>query len=103
MSMQALGGMTPWQVLYGILLDLLCLKHFGKVVWVHDPTGSKLDPHAHKGHWISFDIESCGHQIYWPENKSVSVECSIYFTTAAWLKGSRAIGCTYQYPQNFEI
>ena len=53
-----LGGKTPWQALYGMPPDLSRLKHFSEAVWVHDPTGSKLDPRAREGRWIGFDTES---------------------------------------------
>ena len=60
-STRALGGMTPWQALYGTPPDLLRLKCFGEKVWVHDPTGSKLDPRPREGRWIGLDVESHGH------------------------------------------
>lgn len=81
------GGKIPWQALYGTLLDLSCLKCFGEAVWVHDPTGLKLDPCTWEGCWISFNTESHGHCVYWPANKSVSVERSVYFTVAEQLEG----------------
>ena len=74
MSTRALGGITPWQALYGSPPNLNGLKRFGKVVWVHDDDGSMLDPRAREGHWLGFNIESCGHRIYWPASKTVSVE-----------------------------
>ena len=63
-----------WQALYGTPPNLSCLKRFGEAVWVHNPNGSKLDLCARKGHWIGFDIKSHSHHVYWPLNKSVSVE-----------------------------
>jgi transposase InsO family protein len=86
-STRALGGKTPWQVLYGTPPNLSRLKRFGEAVWVHDPSGSKLDPRAREGRWIGFDVESHGHRVYWPANKSVSVERSVYFAAAKRLEG----------------
>ena len=88
-STRALGGMTPWQALYGTPPDLSHLKHFGEKVWVHDPTGLKLDPRTREGHWIRLDVESHGRRVYWPSNKSVSVERSVYFAAAEWLEGEK--------------
>ena len=88
-STRALGGMTPWQALYGTPPDLSRLKRFGEKVWVHDPTGSKLDPRAREGRWIGLDVESHGHRVYWPSNKSVSVERSVYFAAAERLEGEK--------------
>ena len=86
-SMWALGSKMPWQALYRSPPNLSGLKHFGETVWVHNPTGSKLDLHACKGHWIGFNIESHGHHVYWPNNKLVSVECNVYFAAAEQLEG----------------
>jgi len=86
-SMRALGGRTPWQAVYGLPPDLSGLKHFGEAVWVHDPNGSKLDLRACKGHWIGFDVESRGHHVYWSANRSVGIECNIYFAASAQLEG----------------
>ncbi len=83
----ALGGRTPWQALYGSPPNLSGLKRFGEAVWVHDPEGSKLDPCARAGHWIGFDIESCGHRVYRAVNKAVGVEQNVYFTVAERLEG----------------
>ena len=77
----------PWRALYGSPPNLSGLKHFGEMVWVHDPTGSKLDLHAHEGCWIGFNVESRGHCVYWPNNRSVSVERNIYFAVAERLEG----------------
>ena len=88
-STRALGGITPWQTLYGTAPDLSHLKRFGEPVWVHDADGSKLDPRAREGRWIGFDIESRGHRVYWPGGKSVSVERNVYFSAAERLEGEQ--------------
>ncbi len=87
-SMRGLGGKTPWQVLYRTPPDLSRLKHFGEAVWVHDPDGSKLDLRAREGRWISFDVKSRGHHVYWSASRSVGIEWNMYFTTAG-LKGEK--------------
>jgi transposase InsO family protein len=87
MSTRALGSKTPWQALYGKPPNLSRLRRFGETVWVHDPNGSKLDAQAREGCWIGFDIESQGHRVYWPGNKTVSIERSVYFAAAERLEG----------------
>ena len=87
--MRALGGMTPWLALYGTLPDLSHLKCFGKKVWVHDPTSSKLDLHTCEGQWIGLNVKSHGHWVYWPLNKSVSVKHSVYFAAVEQLEGEK--------------
>jgi len=39
-----LGLVTPYQKLYGNKLDLKDLPEWGQIIWVHDASGSKLDP-----------------------------------------------------------
>ena len=86
-STRALRGKTPWQALYGARPDLAGLKRFGEKVWVHDPDESKLEPHAHEGPWIGFDVESRGDRVYCPGNKTVSIEHNLYFAVAERLEG----------------
>lgn len=88
-STRALGGIMPWQALYGSPPNLSNLKRFGEAVWVHDASGSKLDARAREGCWLGFDTESRGHRIYWPTTKAVSVERNVYFATAARLEGEQ--------------
>ena len=59
------------------------LQEFGAKVWVHDANGSKLDGRSTIGCWVSFDEESSGHRIYWPERRSVSIERSVKFDDEA--------------------
>ena len=54
---------------------------------MHDPDGSKLEPHAHEGLWIGFDVESRGGRVYCPGNKTVSIEHNVYFAVAERLEG----------------
>ena len=86
-SMQALGGKTPWQAVYGTPPNIMGLKCFSETVWVHNMSGSKLDTHAWEGHWIGFNMESHGHCVYWPAKGTVSVEWNIYFRAGQQLKG----------------
>jgi len=86
-STRALGGGTPWQVVYGSPPDLSRLKRFGEAVWVHDPNGSKLDLRVCEGRWIGFDVESRSHHVYWSANRSVGIEHNVYFAASTWLKG----------------
>ena len=32
-----------------------------------------------EGRWLGIDDRSKGIQIYWPETRTVSVECNVYF------------------------
>ena len=59
------------------ILDRLPI--WGQVVWVHDTSGGKLDPHAREGRWVGFDTNSNAHRIYWPEKRSITVERSVTF------------------------
>jgi len=60
---------------------------WGCKAWVHNNTGSKLSVCTCEGQWISFDLDSWAHRIYWPKSDSVSVKWNMYFALAAQLKG----------------
>ena len=87
MATRMLDGKTPFEVLYGTPPNLLEARLWGCKAWVHDDTRSKLDVHAHEGCWISFDLDSWAHRVYWPKSDSVSVERNIYFAMAVQLEG----------------
>ncbi len=42
-STKALGNTTPYEQLYGQKLNLTNMPEWGQQVWVHNPSGSKLD------------------------------------------------------------
>ncbi len=76
-----LGLVTPYQKLYGNKLDLKDLPEWGQIIWVHDASGSKLDPWAKQAWWIGYDADSThAHSIYWPTQWKISIECNIKFT-----------------------
>ena len=52
---------------------------WGCQVKVHNTSGTKLDMHARDGHWVSFDPESNGHRIYFPDHSIIGMERSIAF------------------------
>jgi len=45
-STKALGNVTPYERLYGRKPNLANVPEWGQTVWVHNPTGSKLDARA---------------------------------------------------------
>src|SRR6267154_1653534 len=67
----ALDGKTPYEMLYGKKPDLIDLQVWGTKVWVHDPSGTKLDMRAHKGQWIGFDAETGAHRIYFEDCRTI--------------------------------
>ena len=69
-----LEGKTPYEVFYKAKLNLHSLLEFGSKVWVHMTSGSKLDGRSDVGHWVGFDEDSSGHQIYSPNTCSVSIQ-----------------------------
>ena len=72
-------GKTPFEMLYGKKPNLAGLREWGAKVWVHDTSGTKLDGRSRIGRWIGFEEASNAHRIYWPDNRSVTVERSIKF------------------------
>jgi hypothetical protein len=76
---KALDGKTLYEAFHGTKPNLHSLPEFGSQVWVHNTSGSKLDGRAMMGCWVGFDEESSGHRIYFPEKRTVAIECSVKF------------------------
>ena len=68
-------GKTPYERLYNKKPYMRSLHEWGSQVWVHTLEGTKLDGQSKIGKWISFEEASNGHRIYWPNKRSVTVEC----------------------------
>ena len=66
-------------MLYHKKPSLKNVHEWGSQVWVHTLDGTKLDGRWKIGRWIGFEEISNGHQIYWPDKHSVTIECSIKF------------------------
>ena len=54
-------------------------QEFSAATYVKDLSTGKLDARAKKGHLVGYDFESKGFRIYWPEKRSITVECNIVF------------------------
>ena len=78
-SMWHLGKKTPYEMLYQKQPNLENVPVWGCQVKVHNTSGTKLDMHARDGHWVSFDPESDGHRIYFPDHSIIGMERSIAF------------------------
>jgi len=50
---------------------------------VHNLDISKLDVHACEEHWLSFDVNTQAHCVFWLGPGNVTVEHTIYFGTLA--------------------
>jgi hypothetical protein len=55
------------------------VHEWGSHIWVHTLDETKLDGRLKIGRWIGFEEISNGHQIYWPDKRSVTVKRSIKF------------------------
>ena len=77
---KSVPGKTPFEAATGHKPDLSTIHKWGSVIWVHGPSGSKLNPHAREGHWIGIDEQSKGVRVYWPSHRAVTIERNIYFT-----------------------
>ena len=72
---RALGKVTPYEELYGSKPDLSGVPEWGRPVWVHLDSGSKLDGRAVEARWVGFDGDSThAHHIYWQDKNRVSIE-----------------------------
>ena len=78
-STVAIVSKTPHEVVTGKKPNLSMLPEWGCPVWVHTKKNLKLEGRAVEGHWIGYDEQSKGSQIYWPDKRSVTVERSLTF------------------------
>ncbi|KAF8839061.1 hypothetical protein BDN67DRAFT_1059908, partial [Paxillus ammoniavirescens] len=78
-ALRVLDGKTPYELLHGKRPNLANLPCWGTRVWVHDPTGSKLNMRAHEGYWVGFDAESGGHRVHLADRRTVAVKRNISF------------------------
>jgi hypothetical protein len=79
MSTCILDGKTPYEMLTCNKPNLANLHKFSTKVWVHDTFGSKLNSHSRIGCWVGFNEVSNSHRIYWPDEMTISIECSVKF------------------------
>jgi hypothetical protein len=75
----ALNGKTPYEMGHSKKLHLARIQEFGAAAYVKDLTAGKLDAQAKRGHFVGYDSESKGYQIYWPEKRLITVECNVVF------------------------
>ena len=81
MSTKALNSCTPYEALTGSLPDLSSIPVWGSQVWVHNELMGKVDIHTLTMCWVSFDMQSKGHCIYWPECHSITIEHNLCFVS----------------------
>src|ERR1700749_161005 len=75
----AINGKTPYKMRHGKKPNMAGIQEFGAAAYVKDLGAGKLDARAQVGHYVGYDFESKGYQIYWPHKCSISVECNIVF------------------------
>jgi hypothetical protein len=78
-SIQALPNKTPFEATTSQKPNLATIREFSCQAYVHISAPSKLNAKSTECCWISFDSNSLGHQIYWPESGHVSVEWDMRF------------------------
>jgi|ERR1700722_1352817 len=72
-------GSTPYKAHYHEKPSLAGLVLFGTQVWVKIVNARKLKPQAKLSYFVGYDDESTGYWIYYPEGRSVSIECKVVF------------------------
>ena len=76
---RALDGKTLYEMMTGRKPNLTGIQCFGAAAYIKLKNAGKLDKRASKGHFVGYDNESKGYQIYWPEKHVVSVEHNVIF------------------------
>jgi hypothetical protein len=72
-------GKTPYKMLYHKKTSLKNVHEWESHIWAQILDGTKLDGRSKIRRWIGFEEIINGHQIYWPDKRSVTVKCSIKF------------------------
>ena len=78
----ALDRKTPYEMQHGKKPYLTGIQEFGTAAYVKDLDAGKLDPKARVGRFVGYDSESKGYRIYWPKQKSISVERNVVFNVS---------------------
>ena len=71
---KALGGLTPFEVVYSQKPDLCGLHDWGSHICVQNESKSKLGGHINEGVWVGLDDKPKGAQVFWPTKHTVMVE-----------------------------
>ena len=79
MPPHAISGKTPYEMRNNRKPNLAGIQEFGTAAYVKDLKARKLDARAKIGHFVSYDSESKGYQIYWPGKRSITVERNVVF------------------------
>ena len=87
--------MTPEEKYAGKKPDLLHLKVFGCIAYVHvpDELHTKLDPKAEKCVFIGYSLEQKGYRCYNPLTRQLRTSRDVVFDEMSnWYKAEKAIG-----------
>ena len=88
---QALNGKTPYEMQQGRKPNLAGIQEFETVAYVKDLHAGKLDPRVQVGRFVGYDSERKGYHIYWPKNKTISVERNVVFNKNDITLGDKTI------------
>ena len=75
----ALDRKTPYKMQHGKKPYLTGIQEFGTVAYMKDLNAGKLDLKARIGRFVGNNSKSKGYRIYWPKQKSISVEQNVVF------------------------
>jgi hypothetical protein len=68
-----------FEAAFGKKPNLKGVCEWGEKVYVRIEGGTKLGGRVTEGKWLGMDDKSKGAWIYWPDSKTVTVECNIYY------------------------
>ena len=91
MPTRTLKNKTPIEMATGIKPDLCDIHAWGTKGYVMVEGHSKLEPQADPAFFVSYDKESKGYHMYWPNKHTVSTEWNIQWTdrSPAQLEGEK--------------
>ena len=73
---------TLFKMLYGCKPDLWKVQTWSDDCYVHRSGRSKLDVCVRHAKWVGIEDELYVYRVYWPDTKTVTVECSVYFLSS---------------------
>ena len=75
----AIDGKTLYKMQHKKKPHLAGIQEFGVATYVKDLKAGKLDARAKVGQFVGYNSESKGYWIYWPQKRSITVECNVVF------------------------
>ena len=72
-------GKSPYEMRHKKKPHLTGIQEFSAAAYIKDLKARKLNCRTEVSQFVSYNLESKGYQIYWPQKRSVTVERNVVF------------------------